>query len=166
MKFGSNHDSHTAGFCEKFQEDSSIKMTYGRTRFCDISEGLYILCSQLSWYPCQLTHINSSSLDKMAAISQAIFSGAFSWMKRFVFWLKFGLVPRVQLRTTQHWFRSWFAAYIWANTDLIHWRAYIYLYIRHRGMSWYNNWHKNSDGSFLHITDDFEIGKNVNRNHF
>ena len=33
--------------------------------------------------------INSSCLDKMAAISQTIFSDAFSWMKSFVFWLKF-----------------------------------------------------------------------------
>ena len=29
------------------------------------------------------------SLNKMAAISQTIFSDAFSWMKHFVFWLKF-----------------------------------------------------------------------------
>ena len=28
-------------------------------------------------------------LDKMAAIPQTIFSGAFSWMKCFLFWLKF-----------------------------------------------------------------------------
>ena len=32
-----------------------------------------------------LTHI---SLDKMAAISQRIYSNAFSWMKSFVFWFK------------------------------------------------------------------------------
>ena len=30
--------------------------------------------------------VNSSPLDKMAAISQMIFSDAFSWMKSFVFW--------------------------------------------------------------------------------
>ena len=31
---------------------------------------------------------NSSSLDKMAAISQTTFSNAFSWMEKFDFWLK------------------------------------------------------------------------------
>ena len=51
-----------------------------------------------------LTHF---PLDKMAAISQTIFSDAFSWMKNFVFWLKFhwSLLLRVQLAVTQHWFR-------------------------------------------------------------
>ena len=33
-----------------------------------------------------LTHL---PLDKMAAILQTMFSDAFSWMKSFVFWLKF-----------------------------------------------------------------------------
>ena len=51
-----------------------------------------------------LTHL---TLDKMAAISQKIFSVAFSWMKSSVFWLKFpwSLFLRVQLTITQHWFR-------------------------------------------------------------
>ena len=46
-------------------------------------------------------------LDKMAAISQAIISGAFSWMKMFAFWLKFhwSLLLRNRLTITQHWFR-------------------------------------------------------------
>ena len=46
-------------------------------------------------------------LDKMAAISQTIFSDAFSWMKIFVFWSQFdwSLFLRVQLAITQHWFR-------------------------------------------------------------
>ena len=50
---------------------------------------------------------NSSPLDKMAAISQTIFSDAFSWMKNFEFWLKFhwSLFPRAQLTISQHWFR-------------------------------------------------------------
>ena len=49
-----------------------------------------------------LTHL---PLDKMAAISQKIFSDAFLWMKSFVFWLKFhwSLFLRVQLTITQHW---------------------------------------------------------------
>ena len=49
---------------------------------------------------------------KMAAISQTIFSYAFSWMKRFVFWFEFhwSLFLRVQLTITQHWFRWWLGA--------------------------------------------------------
>ena len=51
-----------------------------------------------------LTHL---ALDKLAAISQTIFSDAFPWMKKFVFWLKFhwSLSLRVQLTRAQHWFR-------------------------------------------------------------
>ena len=50
------------------------------------------------------THV---PLDKMAAMSQTIFSDAFSWMKSFVFWLKFhwSLFLRVQLTITHHWFK-------------------------------------------------------------
>ena len=46
-----------------------------------------------------VTAINSSPWDKMAAISQMIFSYAFSWIKSFVFWLGFrwSLLLRVQL---------------------------------------------------------------------
>ena len=49
---------------------------------------------------------SSPPLDKMAAISQ-IFWDAFSWVKRFVFWLNFhwGLFLRVQFTITQHWLR-------------------------------------------------------------
>ena len=58
---------------------------------------------------CRLTHL---PLDKMDAISQTIFSDAFSWMKKFDFWLKFhwSLFLRVQLTITQHWFRWWLGA--------------------------------------------------------
>ena len=51
-----------------------------------------------------LTHF---PLDKMATISQTIFSDAFSLMKTFVFLSKFhwSLFLRVQLTMTQHWFR-------------------------------------------------------------
>ena len=56
-----------------------------------------------------LTHL---PLDKMADISQTIFSDALSWMEFFVFWLKFhwSLFLRVQLKTNQHWFRWWLGA--------------------------------------------------------
>ena len=54
--------------------------------------------------PLRLTHWGR---DKMDAISQTIFSNAFSWMKIFVFWLKFhgSLFPRVQLSIFHYWFR-------------------------------------------------------------
>ena len=59
----------------------------------------------ITWGP--LKCVNSPPLDKMAAISQAIFSGAFSWMKNFLYWLKFhrSLFLRVQLTITKHRFR-------------------------------------------------------------
>ena len=68
-----------------------------------------------------LTHL---LLDKMAAISQTIFSDAFSWMKRCAFWSKchWSLFPRVHLTITQHQFRR--QAIIWTNADPIHWRMY------------------------------------------
>ena len=69
--------------------------------------------------------------DKTATILQTIFSDAFSWMKCFVFWLKFhcSLFPIVQLIIPQHWFRYGLAsnrrhAIIWTNADPIHWRIY------------------------------------------
>ena len=49
-----------------------------------------------------LTHL---LLDKMAAISQMMFSDASLWLKSFLFWLEFHwrLFPRVQLIIIQHW---------------------------------------------------------------
>ena len=51
-----------------------------------------------------LTHL---PLDKMAAISQTVFSYAFSWIERLVFWFKFqwSLFLRVPLTITQYWYR-------------------------------------------------------------
>ena len=56
--------------------------------------------------------VNSSPLNKMVAISQTIFSDAFSWMKIFIFWVQFHLILFlwVQLTITQHWFRQWLGA--------------------------------------------------------
>ena len=50
--------------------------------------------------------------DKMDAISQTIFSSAFSGMEMFEFRLKFhwSLFLRVQLTIFQHWFRKWLGA--------------------------------------------------------
>ena len=54
-----------------------------------------------------LQELTQFLLDKMAGISQMIFSDAFSLMKTTVFWLKFhlNLFLRVQLTITHHWFR-------------------------------------------------------------
>ena len=66
------------------------------------------------WY-CTTTHrtqwVNSSPRGQYGChfAAQTIFSKAFSWMKNFVFWLKFhrSLFLRVLLTITQHWLRSW-----------------------------------------------------------
>ena len=51
-----------------------------------------------------LTHL---LLDKMAAIPQTIYLDAFSWIKSFVFRLKFhwSLFLRIQVTITQNWFK-------------------------------------------------------------
>ena len=79
-----------------------------------------------------LTHLLR---DKMAVISQTTFSNAFSWMKKFEFWLKFhwSLFLRVQLTITKHWFKWWhdglvlnrWQVIIWTNADLLLWRLYV-----------------------------------------
>ena len=69
----------------------------------DLSLDLHVSYNELgidqTW-----THL---PLDTMAAILQMTFSNAFSWMKSFVFWVKFhwSLFLMVQLTITQHWFR-------------------------------------------------------------
>ena len=54
----------------------------------------------------------------MAAISQTIFSFAFSWMKSFAFWLSIGLDKGLALASNRR------QAIIWTNADPIHWRIY------------------------------------------
>ena len=68
--------------CETFQ---SRKCIWKRQVFCKTATILFILH--------MLYHggFNSSPLDKMAGISQTIFSDEFSWMKSFAFWSKFHL---------------------------------------------------------------------------
>ena len=71
-----------------------------------IHKQIYLKISSAKCQPfCQ--GIFSSPVDKMAAVSKTIFSVAFSWMKRFVFWLKFhwSLFLRVQITIFHHWFR-------------------------------------------------------------
>ena len=72
---------------------------------------IHLKVSSAKWHPfCSsidvLTHL---SQDKMASITQTIFWDAFSWLKIFVFWLKFhwSSFLRVQLAISQHCFRQW-----------------------------------------------------------
>ena len=61
--------------------------------------------------------------DNIATISQTIFLAAFSWMKSFVFWLKFhwSLFLKVQSTIFQHWFRWWLVAEQATNHYLNQW---------------------------------------------
>ena len=61
----------------------------------------------ISWPFPTFPVFNSFPLDKMATISQTIFSDAFSWMKSFVFWevCYWNLFVRVESTIFQHWFR-------------------------------------------------------------
>ena len=77
------------------------------------------LCtSYYQWLWIHVTHLTHLPLDKMAAISQRIFSDAFLWMYNFVFRSPFywSLFLRVQLTMTKHWFRQWLGAE-WAASD-------------------------------------------------
>ena len=96
-----------------------------------------------SSYSCDLTHL---PLNKMATISQTIFSDAFSWMKIFVFWLKFhwSLFLRVQLTIAQHGLDNGLApnrrqAVIWNNADPIHWCIFVALGEDELRFSWFSS---------------------------
>ena len=91
-----------------------------------------ILWNKACWHGYHLGDLSFLSthlhLDKMAAFSQTIFSDAFSWMKSFVFWLKFhwSLFLRVQLTNPSIGLDNGLApkrrqAIIWTNAVLIHW---------------------------------------------
>ena len=69
-------------------------------------------CLGLNVLKCFTLRLIHLPLDKMGAISQTIFSDAFSWMKSFVFWLKsrWNLFLGVQLTIAQHSFRYWLGA--------------------------------------------------------
>ena len=84
---------------------------YSHAILSEITDSWQQFCNMASeWLasqkPCKIA-INSSPLNKMAAILQTIFSDAFSWTKSYVFWLKFlwSLFIRVQFTITQYWFR-------------------------------------------------------------
>ena len=61
-------------------------------------------------------------VDKMAAISQKVFTNVFLWMKSFVFCLQFhwSVSLRVQLTRIQHYFRWWFGAKYLNQSSLTH----------------------------------------------
>ena len=66
--------------------------------------GSWLRLTARIWNNLRWTHL---PLDQMAAVSQTIFSNAFSWMKMYEFRLKFHrqLFLWVQLIIFQHWFR-------------------------------------------------------------
>ena len=69
-------------------------------------------------------------LNKMATIFQTIFLNAFSWMKSFVFWLRFHLRLLLRVKMTirymYHWFRNWLGA---IRQEAITWtNVFQYLY--------------------------------------
>ena len=77
---------------------------------------------------------NSSPLDKISAISQMLFSYAFSWMTMHEFWLKLyqSLFIRVQLTIFQHWLRWWLGtdqatSYNLNQWWLVYWCIYVSL---------------------------------------
>ena len=91
-------------------------------------------------------------LDKMDAISQTIFSDAFSWMRTFVFLIKFhwSLFLRLQLTKTSIGLDNGLAlnrrqAIIWTNADPVQWHIYTSLggeELTHgKGMFSYRNRH-------------------------
>ena len=65
----------------------------------------------------------------MAAISQTIFSDAFSQMKHFVFCLKIHCSPKGPIDNNIGLDNGLVSkrqqAIIWSNADLIHWRIYV-----------------------------------------
>ena len=96
--------------------------------------GIYI--DHFPQYQCWLTSPQLTTpppphpLEKMAVISQTIYLDAFSWMERFVFWLKFhwSLFPRVQLTITSNVLDNGLvpnrSQSIWTTADQIHWFIY------------------------------------------
>ena len=93
-------------------------------------------------------------LDKMAAILQTTFLNAFSWLKKFDFWLKFywNLFLRVQMKITGIGLDNGLVpmrrqAIIWINDDPIHWRLYATL-----GGDELTHWGRNKMAHILHTT--------------
>ena len=98
----------------KTLKEMNLEISVEWQRFCS---GLQVLTNKINawllspllrhwkYYSLVLTH---PPLDKMAAILQTVFSDAFSWMKSFVFWLKFHWsffwFLMVRLTIIQHWF--------------------------------------------------------------
>ena len=68
-----------------------------------------LLLLAIEWYHPISTHWGR---DKMAAISQTMFSNAFSWMKMYEYCLRFlwNVFLRIDLTIFQQWFRQWLGA--------------------------------------------------------
>ena len=113
---------------EAHKSNSSPKQSNMHSGFMTHDFHTAMQCAVLTSGCCVLTHLSS---DKMAAISQTIFSDAFLWMKSFAFWLKFywSLFLRVQLTITSIGLDYGLAPNRWqaiigTNADLIKWCIY------------------------------------------
>ena len=114
----------------------SVKLTPGEchktslmvSQHCFSGESYLYLLVAACWCRYLLTHWGR---DKMAAVSQTMFSNIFSWMKMYEFRLKFhwSLFLRFQLTIFKHWFRYWLGA-VQATSHylnqwwLVYWRIY------------------------------------------
>ena len=91
-----------------------VKIKCNRTLVADYSTNtvmnvilkIFLIIAYVSGLLKPTTPLTHLPLDKMAAISQTIFSDAFSLIKSFEFWLIFhrSLLLKVQQTMTQHWF--------------------------------------------------------------
>ena len=119
-----------AVFCEKdFLSDLFDAELHGSDRIqCHQSN------MQCSGKHCLYDDLIHWGRDKMAAISQTMFSNAFCWMIMYEFHLKFhwSLFLRFQLTIFQHWFRYWLGdvqatSHYLKQWWLVYWRIFTLL---------------------------------------
>ena len=97
--FDENEATHRESTCSIFGCRQNAKIVH----ICFNGTWMYLVDTDWKYNSMSLTHLPWTTC--MAAISQTIFSDASSWLKSFVFWLKFqwSLFLRVQLTIIQHW---------------------------------------------------------------
>ena len=93
--------------CCKYKQFATFHIPYFLHRFLHLKGNMTDNHNRIvPWHMWKnpLTHL---PLDKRDAVSQTIFSNAFSWMESFISWLKFhwNWFLMVKLTITQHWIR-------------------------------------------------------------
>ena len=101
--------------CDLRRPDAHVMLLYERCRpvtakCTPTNIGQFIISRWVTWLEFDMFNsppTHTPEQNKMATISQTIYSDAFSWMKSFVVWSKFhwGVFLKVQLAIYQHWFR-------------------------------------------------------------